>query len=92
MIIEILKAIEREIGIEIVINFLCLILGIGLGGGITDAIYSYTEKGEDNEDKLYKTQNDTYGCGTTKTTQNVTDRKRGKDYRGSKKARGKDRG
>jgi hypothetical protein len=51
MIIEILKAIEEDIGIEIVINFLCLILGIGLGGGITDAIYSYTEKGEDNEDK-----------------------------------------
>lgn len=51
MIIEILKAIEEDIGIEIVINFLCLILGIGLGGGITDAIYSYTEKGEDNETK-----------------------------------------
>ena len=49
MIIEILKAIERDIGIEIVINFLCLILGIGLGGGITDAIYSW--KGEDNEDQ-----------------------------------------
>lgn len=54
MIIEILKAIERDIGIEIVINFLCLILGIGLGGGITDAIYSYTEKGEDNEDKKWR--------------------------------------
>lgn len=49
MIIEILKAIESEIGIEIVINFLCLILGMGLGGGITDAIYSYTEKGEEND-------------------------------------------
>lgn len=49
MIIEILKAIERDIGIEFVINFLCLIIGIGIGGGITDAVYSYTEKGEESE-------------------------------------------
>ena len=52
MIIEILKAIEKSIGIEIVINFLCLICGIGIGGAITDAVYSL--KGEDNEAKKWR--------------------------------------
>ena len=47
---------------------------------------------KDDEEKLYKTKNDTYGRGTVKTAQNVTNRKRGKDLRGGKKTRGKDRG
>ena len=49
MIIEILKVIEKSIGIEFAINFLCLICGIGIGGAITDAVYSW--KGKDNETK-----------------------------------------
>ena len=39
--IEILKEIEKEIGIDIIINFLTLISGIGIGAGITDAIHTW---------------------------------------------------
>ena len=36
--IEILKEIEKSIGIDVVINFLMLICGIGIGAAITDTI------------------------------------------------------
>ena len=36
--IELLKAIERDIGLDIVINFLTLICGIGIGAATNDAI------------------------------------------------------
>lgn len=37
--IEILKEIEASIGLDIVINFLMLICGAGIGAAVTDAIY-----------------------------------------------------
>ena len=45
--IEILKEIEKEVGIDIIINFLTFISGIGIGAGITDAINEW--KGKDDE-------------------------------------------
>ena len=47
---------------------------------------------KDDEERIYKTKNDTYGRGAVNAAQNVTNRKRGKDLRGGKKTRGKDRG
>ena len=46
MMIEILKEIEKSIGIEVVINFLMLISGIGIGAGITDALWKGDESGK----------------------------------------------
>ena len=50
MIIEILKEIEKNIGIEVVINFLTLICGIGIGGSITDVVYNEKWKKNDKSE------------------------------------------
>ena len=50
--IEILKEIEKEIGIDIIINFLTFISGIGIGAGITDAIHTWEgDKSEAKKDR-----------------------------------------
>lgn len=50
-------------------------------------IYCCKKWRKDDEERLYKAKNDTYGCGTIKTTKDVTDRKGSKDIRGGKKTR-----
>ena len=55
-------------------------------------IYCCKKWRKDDEERVYKAKNDTYGRGTVKTAQNVTDRKRSKDFRNGKKVRGKNRG
>lgn len=55
-------------------------------------IYCCKRWRKDDEERIYKAKNDTYGCGAVKAAQNVADRKRSKDIRGGKKARRKNRG
>ena len=44
--IQILKQIDEGIGIEMVINFLTLLAGIGIGAGITDALWKGDRRGK----------------------------------------------
>lgn len=50
-------------------------------------IYCIKKWRKQDEEKLYKAQNDTYGRRFTKTAQNVAGRKRSKDIRNGKKTR-----
>lgn len=55
-------------------------------------IYCCKKWRKEDEERIYKAKNDTYGRGTVKTAQNVTDRKRSKNIHFSQKDGRKDRG